>query len=365
MTPYTYIRNCWYAAGLAHEFAPEVLTAHRIAEKPIVVWRTNAGKAVAFDDRCCHKRFPMSQGRFLEDGILECAYHGLCYDESGRCVAIPSAPGRPIPAKARLRPVPVIEQDGVVWVWPGDPELAESRRPPRTPEIGSDDWQTVDSGPMQTPANYLLLIENLLDVSHFYPLHEGNIGDKENSLIPVNLEEGEVDGNEFVRTIREVQNYKQPPFLVDWFGYDVIDRRHTHCMASPGLTHVVMQLAPPGELGTDRDRGYVLYHTHTPVNDGNHVWRWIVNFKKEHTSAGDSNVPLTERFSEMFPTVVAEDLWALEKQQEMIEFGDEGHQELFLKPDMGLRRARQVFMRMLREERPEYASAGGARTARE
>src|SRR5690606_42154587 len=56
---------------------------------------------------------------------------------------------------------------------------------------------------IRSPANYILLIENLLDISHFYPLHDGNIGDKANSEIPVQLEEGEVDGFPYVKTIRE------------------------------------------------------------------------------------------------------------------------------------------------------------------
>jgi len=57
--------------------------------------------------------------------------------------------------------------------------------------------------------------------------------------------EGDEDGNRYVKTIRRVQNYKQPPYHVDWFHYDTVDREHTHCMQSPGFTRVVMRNAPP------------------------------------------------------------------------------------------------------------------------
>ena len=57
----------------------------------------------------------------------------------------------------------------------------------------------------------------------------------------------------------------------------------------------------------------------------------------------------------MFPNVVEEDLWALEKQQKMFEFADEGYNELFLKPDKALRRARQIFLQMMREEQATFA----------
>ena len=121
------IRNCWYVAGLAGDFPEETLSGHVIAKRPIVMWRTRAGHVVAFDDRCAHKRFPLSKGRLMPDGTLECAYHGLRYDMTGRCVAIPSHPNGPISPQAKTRPFPVLEQDGLVWVWPGDPALAETR----------------------------------------------------------------------------------------------------------------------------------------------------------------------------------------------------------------------------------------------
>ena len=142
------VKNAWYVAGLSREFPVRQLQGQVIAEKPLVLWRTGDGTVVAFDERCCHKRMPLSQGRFIEGGLLECAYHGLCYDAAGRCVRIPSHPDGRIPPQARLRPFPVVEQDGLVWVWPGDPAKAASAPPPRLPEIADPAWATADTGPM-------------------------------------------------------------------------------------------------------------------------------------------------------------------------------------------------------------------------
>ena len=154
------VKNAWYVAGLDHEFAPLHLTGQVIAEKPLVSWRTAEGRVVAFDDRCAHKRMPLSKGRLLDGGVLECAYHGLCYDADGACVRVPSHPDGHIPPGARLGPVPVIEQDGLVWVWPGDPAKAAEALPPRLAEIADPNWDTRDTGPMPIAANSLLLIEN-------------------------------------------------------------------------------------------------------------------------------------------------------------------------------------------------------------
>jgi len=115
---------------------------------------------------------------------------------------------------------------------------AATVRPPRIPEIADPAWETADTGPMPVPANTVLLIENLLDTSHFYPLHDGNIGDDENSRIPVRLEQGTQDDSPYVGTIREVRGYKQPPYLEDYLEYDVVDRDHTHFMLSPAVTRV-------------------------------------------------------------------------------------------------------------------------------
>ena len=232
---------------------------------------------------------------------------------------------------------------------PKRPRVSE---PPRTPEVVDSELVAVGSPEsLRVPANYLLLIENLLDISHFFPLHDGNIGDRENSRIPVQLEEGEEGGYTYIKTIREVQNYRQPPYLREWFLYDEVDRVHTHCMVSPGLTRVVMRVAPPGQLGTDAERGYTLLHLHLPVDQRNLVWRWNVSCHKGHTPLSDSNTPTAHKVAEMFPSVVEQDRWALERQQKMIEYPDDGYSELFLKPDKALRRARQILMAMQRQER--------------
>ena len=338
----SYVENAWYAAGLSKDFEAGDLQGHVIAGQPMVVWRTGDGAVAVFDDRCAHKRMPLSAGRILDDGTLECAYHGLRYDSGGTCVKIPSQPDQPIPIRAKLRPFPSIEQDGLVWVWPGNPEKIGNCRPPRAPEIGDDGWDTESSPPIAVGANYRLLIENLLDITHFYPLHDGNIGDLANSVIPVEFIEEVIDGNHSIKSIREVENYAQPPMLVDWLGYEVVDRHHTHNMMNPGLTQVEMRVAPPGELGTDKDRGYVLYHTHTPVDRTNLVWRWFVNTRVGHHSAGDTSKSVAQRFAETFPEVAEEDRWALEKQQEMFNYADRGYSEVMLKTDKAVASIRNV-----------------------
>jgi len=350
MEAHTFVRNAWYVLGLSEEFAGGRLHGQTIAGKPLVMWRTAFGQVVVFDGRCLHKRMPLKEGKLLPDDILECAYHGFCYDAEGRCVRVPAHPEGRIPAAWKLKAYPLVEQDGVVWVWSGDPEKIGNVCPPRTPEIGSPEWETISSGPVPVAANYRLLIENLLDITHFYPLHDGNIGDIANSRIPIELIEEDIGGNQTVKTVRHATQYKQPPYFADWFGYDVVDRYHTHHMMNPGLTRVQLRVAPPGQLSTDAERGYVLYHTHTPVDQTHLIWRWILNCRVEHRAGSEPSRSLARSIAETFPVVVDQDRWVLERQQEMFGYPDEGYSEVHVRTDKALLVARKILAALEKHE---------------
>ena len=353
------ILNTWYVAGFSDEFPKDKLQGQTIAEKPLVMWRTMAGQVVAFDGRCAHKRMPLKDGKLLADGTVECAYHGFCYADTGECVRIPSQLEGAIPARARLKSYPVVEQDGLVWLWPGDADRIGTARPPRSPEISSSEWESIGSQPIPVRANYRLLIENLLDVTHFYPLHDGNVGDVSHSRIPIKVV---LDGDGSVKTVRQAQFYRQPPFFRQWFGYEVVDRHHTHCMMSPAMTRVEMRAAPPGQLGTGAERGFVLYHMHTPIDRTRHIWRWYMNGRTGHHSATDPSKPLVVTMTENFDQVVAQDLWALEKQQEMYDFPDDGYKEVHVRADRAMLAVRKIFAAMIAEEHsPTGAGPANAR----
>ena len=351
----TFIENAWFVAGSSSEFPVNQPKGLQICGRPVLVWRAGEGKIASFDDRCCHKRMPLSEGTILPDGVLECAYHGFCYDSSGHCVRIPSQLDLPVPSRAKLRPFPVLEQDGLVWVWPGDPARIGEAVPPRTPELAAADWTTHMFDPVHVPSNYVLLIENLMDITHFYPLHDGNIGDIEQSKIPIELVEEKLHGVQTVKTIRRVQGYKQPPFMADWFGYPVVDRWHTHHMMSPGLTRVELRCAPPGKLGNAPDeRGYVIHHSHTPIDGTNHTWRlWISTRSKD----------LTATIAKTFPVVMDEDRWALERQQKMFAYPDDGYHEVYLRSDKALLRCRKILEEMERAGRAGVAAAAAQKVA--
>jgi nitrite reductase/ring-hydroxylating ferredoxin subunit len=62
-----------------------------IGDQPIALWRDKRGFARALEDRCPHRRAPLSLGCVRESGFIQCGYHGWTYDgETGRLVEIPN-----------------------------------------------------------------------------------------------------------------------------------------------------------------------------------------------------------------------------------------------------------------------------------
>lgn len=81
------------------------------------------------------------------------------------------------------------------------------------------------------------------------------------------------------------------------------------------------------------------------------MWRWCVNCKASHPSGRDPKLSAAKGVAATFPGVVAQDIWAIEKQQEMFSFPDENYLgEVHLKSDTALLRAREIIRELVAEE---------------
>jgi phenylpropionate dioxygenase-like ring-hydroxylating dioxygenase large terminal subunit len=164
-----YLRNIWYVAAYSDELQRAPI-ARTLLDEPLVLYRKEDGTPVVLSDRCPHRFAPLSRGRIVGD-LIECGYHGLRFDSSGACVATPH--GNAVPAAARVRNYPAIERYGFVWFWPGDPQGAEAVRPPDLDYLSQPERLAVVKGYLRVKANYQLVVDNLLDLSHAQFLHPG------------------------------------------------------------------------------------------------------------------------------------------------------------------------------------------------
>jgi vanillate O-demethylase monooxygenase subunit len=103
---------------------------------------------------------------------LECGYHGLVYDQTGRCTKIP---GQEPPRNVGVKAYPLVERDQFVSVWIGDPAPADSSKMISFPRLAAPGWG-VTKVRLHIGCNYLLILDNLLDLSHVAYVHGTTIG---------------------------------------------------------------------------------------------------------------------------------------------------------------------------------------------
>jgi phenylpropionate dioxygenase-like ring-hydroxylating dioxygenase large terminal subunit len=183
--PVTGLADWWYPVCFNKELGWESPYPIELFGEPLVLYRGPDGKPVCLQDKCPHRSVPLSIGRITSIRQLQCRYHGWTFNEKGNCVNIPSfASDKPVPPRVCVVTYPTHVIEGMVFVWPGDPEkcsLDPKYFPPTPPEVeretgeAKNGWNAYDQNVDQDYAWYPL-VENLLDPAHLQFTHEGTQG---------------------------------------------------------------------------------------------------------------------------------------------------------------------------------------------
>ncbi|MBM3529585.1 MAG: aromatic ring-hydroxylating dioxygenase subunit alpha [Alphaproteobacteria bacterium] len=257
-------RNGWYTAIWSKELADQPIARTILGEK-LVLFRGANGRAGALADRCCHRAAPLSLGQVAGDR-LRCGYHGLEFDTDGRCVAIPGQAD--VPAGAQVRAYPAVERWNAVWVWMGDPALADPGKIVELPWLDSKEWTATPSY-LHLQVNAQLLIDNLLDYTHVSYLHAATIaGDPREATTPTKTERI----NDGVRVGRWMIDFKPPPLFAKAGGFTGnVDRWQHATWKSPSTVYMDVGAAKTGTGAPegDRSQGISIWSTHlvTPETD--------------------------------------------------------------------------------------------------
>lgn len=247
------LKNYWYAAALSAELGRWRPMSSTVLGEKLVLWRAPGGAAVAMLDRCLHRNALLSKG-VLVDGCLACPYHGWTYDQSGRCVHVPSqGPKSCAPDGLVLPSFPVREQDGLIWVWMGG-EVPPDKEPFQMPHYGEREWNAYymktrfDNGVTN-------LVENFMDVPHTVFVHAGWFRTSKRMRVPTEIK----------RTCDSVLvTYEQPQdeigftsVLLQTQGLPLV---HTDKFYMPNNTRV-------DYVWGKEDRAFVITSTCTPITD--------------------------------------------------------------------------------------------------
>jgi len=327
----TFVENTWYAAAWEYEVAEaDNKLARKICNVPLVFFKGENGQYVALDDRCCHRAAPLSIGR-IEGNCIRCMYHGMLYDADGKVIEIPGQ--ERIPGSMKVRSYPVVEKAGMIWIWMGDPELANADDIYDFPEMYQrDKWKGYDRPAyLHYDANWLLIVDNLSDFSHVAFVHTNTLGGSEEYAYATVTEDINKldDGYSWVRWHK---NGTPPPFhkkvIPESEHGDLLDRANFTEMHIPGVFLMETLFAPAGydEEKDDRTgcRQYRNCQYMTPeTEDTTHFfWDYFHNFDIDNPEISKS---LYDSLLEGF----MEDKLFIEEQQKLLKSSPEFSPKFF------------------------------------
>jgi phenylpropionate dioxygenase-like ring-hydroxylating dioxygenase large terminal subunit len=337
--------NAWYAAAYDVELG-RTLLARQVAGRRLALYRRLDGRPAALENACWHRRLPLTEGQLEGDNVM-CGYHGLVYGPEGRCVFMPSQ--KTINPAAQVRSYPVLERHRFVWVWPGDPALAD---PELVPDLhwNNDPAWTGDGRLIHAQCGYKLVVDNLMDLTHETFVHGSSIGQRSITEVPFEV----THGPNSATVTRWMIDVEPPPLWRDQLELKRgaptarVDRWQIIHFQAPGTVAIDVGVAPTGTGAPEGDRsegvnGFVL-NTMTPetATSCHYFWAFVRNY-----NLGDQR--LTTMFREGVTSIFSEDEHILARQQEAIEaYPDQPFYNINI--DGGAMWARRLIDRMVARE---------------
>lgn len=336
-----FLQNAWYMASWADDIAPGKMFHRKLLGQPIVFFRRTDGRLSALHDRCPHRFVPLHLGTIKGDAI-ECGYHGLQFDCTGRCVVNPH--GRNTPAAARVRSYPVMEKDGIAWIWMGEADAAQEDLLPDFSRLHAARPSAASRGYLWTDCNYKLIADNVMDLSHADFLHADSVGGGAfTSAKPQVAEHGDD-----VHITWECLHDSAPPAydrLMPRPGQAVNFRTEVRWRA-PGIMHLDIAITPreePGGDGLRTDNAHIV----TPETETtSHYFYWLT--RRFRVEDEDINA---RRQAIMHHAFNNQDKPMLSEQQRAMGTDDLfGLNPVLLPSDAGAVRARRKLEQKIREE---------------
>jgi vanillate O-demethylase monooxygenase subunit len=340
----TFPLNAWYAAAYDVEVKSALLGRTVCGEK-IVMFRRLDGSVAALEDACWHRLLPLSRGTLIDDQV-RCGYHGLVFDGDGRCTHMPSQ--ETINPSACVRAFPVVQKHRFVWVWPGDPTLADVTK---VPDLHwNDDPAWAGDGQLITvKCDYRLVLDNLMDLTHETFVHGSSIGQAALAEAPFVA----THGDRTATVTRWMEGIDAPPFWAGQIrhakGYQgPVDRWQIIRFEAPCTIAIDVGVAPAGSGAKAGDRsqgvnGYVL-NTITPETETSCHYFWA--FARDY-ALGEQR--LTHDLREGVARIFREDELILEAQQQAID-EHPGYTFYNLNIDAGSMWARKLIDKMVAAE---------------
>ncbi len=273
-----FLYNAWYCAGWSAEVT-RIPSVRRILDLPILMFRTTNGDISAMSNSCIHRFAPLHQGE-LNGDVITCPYHGLSYDVTGACVHNPHGDGK-IPRGAKLKTYTVVERQQAVWIWMGDSARADRATVPDL-ELIDDSCTHMLTGYLLMKADFRLVLDNLLDLTHTPYLHKGTFSSGGGKTREAKFESSE----NYVKASYIDRGVPTPPSQQPFFAQPTGDY-HTYIdFVAPGLFHngvAMTEVGAPITSGSLMKSGHLL----TPETSTTTHYFW---YSTRNRRAGDPEI---------------------------------------------------------------------------
>ena len=333
--------NAWYAAAWDVELKASLLP-RTICDQKLVMYRKSDGTPAVLEDACWHRLLPLSMGTLKGDDV-QCGYHGLRFNGEGRCTHMPSQ--ETLNPRACVRSFPAVERHRFIWVWMGDPALADPGRIPDMHWNHDPDWAS-DGKLIDVACDYRLVLDNLMDLTHETFVHGSSIGDDHVAEAPFVT----THGDRFATVSRWMKDIVPPPFWAAQLGKPgKVDRWQIIRFEAPCTITIDVGVAVAGTGAPEGDRsqgvnGFVL-NTITPESQGrcHYFWAFARNYRILEQA-------LTTQLVQGVTGIFGEDEIILEAQQKALDAHPErGVYDLNI--DAGGVWARRLIQRLIDRER--------------
>jgi phenylpropionate dioxygenase-like ring-hydroxylating dioxygenase large terminal subunit len=337
------LKNIWYMAAWDDEVPPGRLFDRVLLEKHILFFRDTRGAVQAIGDRCPHRFAPLHMGIHCGDSV-QCKYHGLEFGRDGRCVRNPHGNGV-TPKAASVPAYPTMERYGVIWIWLGDPSLADAATVPVFPLLDPDIY-AVGHGYLKAKANYQLEADNILDLSHIEFMHPLFATE----AVRRGKIESSQDGN-IVWSKRFITNDHLPSFLEEIFGLSPgseVDRWLDCRWQAPALIELYSGATLAGRSRSEGTEASGIHFFTPETETTTHYWYGMCCAKAVGPQAQEIAQARTDSVRGPFET---EDLPVVEGQQAMIGTADFMSLKPVLLPgDAAAGKARRILEKLITEE---------------
>jgi phenylpropionate dioxygenase-like ring-hydroxylating dioxygenase large terminal subunit len=338
----TFLRNYWYVAATAEEIPHGELLSRLICNEPVVIFRGDDGKVAALEDRCCHRRYPLSKGK-LEGCSIRCGYHGMLFNVEGKCTEIPGQ--ETIPRNAFVKHYEVIERYKWIWIWIGDEGLANADNIPDYHWFDDPNWRG-KSTRFHVKTNFKLVVENLLDLSHLSFVHTSTIGNRAvvDAKVTFDRNDNEVRVNRWMRNIPPPPSYVRAAVIL----HERVDRWQIIHFMPPSFCRLYVGAMEPGmtpeQIATAPKMEWLNLNAMTPETEHttHYFWGQVHNHDLDKPEVTDLI------FNEVH-TAFLEDKDVFEEQQKSISRGVD-RPEVNTLADAGSLHAVRVIDRLQREQ---------------